>query len=66
MSEHEMAKETEELETPSISAEHMASLSDGQTETLHVRTSIRAGIQWPLTWRGFTEAPAAASPPSGS
>ncbi len=66
MSEHEMAQDTEGLETPSNSAEHMASLSDDQAETLHVRTSIRAGIQWPLTWRGFTEAPGPAAPPSGS
>ncbi|MEE8302473.1 MAG: hypothetical protein V3S24_08575, partial [Candidatus Tectomicrobia bacterium] len=59
----EMAQDTEGLETPSNAAENMASWSDDPAEILHVRTSIRAGIQWPLTWRGFTEVPAAAGPP---
>ena len=68
MSQHEMAKDPEALETPGISAEDVESIADEQEESLRVRTSIRAGAwQWPLHWRGFTAPGAApAAPPSGS
>ena len=55
MTEHEMVKDTEALETPRISVDSARLLSEEPAKTLRVRTSMHAGaLQFPLKWVGFT------------